>query len=118
MNKFRFRDKDADGWPGDIKIYTANKNYVLNKKTRHMLKPVYETYRCLFCFDQMNIYSDIAVVDPYGIKNKTDKLGNSVIIVRTKKGKELIESAVKVGVINIEKVPIKKIIKGQTVDVG
>ncbi len=114
--KFRFRDKDAGGWPGDIKIYSTEKDYILNKKKRHVLKSVYEVYRCLLCFDQMNIFSDITVGDPWGINNKLDKEGNSVIIARTEKGKALIEEAQKNGVISVERLDVGKIIQGQTVD--
>lgn len=114
--EFRFRDKKAGGWPGNITIETESKNYVMNKKIRHILKPVYEVYRCLFCFDQMNIFTDITVGDPWGITNKCGKEGVSVIIARTEKGKALIENAYKDGVINVEKLSVNDIMKGQTVD--
>ncbi len=113
---FRFRDKKAGGWPGDIKIATKNKEYRLNKVVRHTLKPVYEANRCLLCFDQMNIFADLVAGDPWGITNKMDKAGNTVIIARTEKGKKLIENAFRDGIIYIEKLPVSSIVKGQTVD--
>ncbi len=116
VTKFRFRDKRAGGWPGNIKIDTDRKNYVLDKKIRHTLKPVYEVHRCLYCFDQMNIFTDITVGDPWGITNRTEKEGNTVIIARTEKGKALIENAYRDGVIDVEKLSVDNIIKGQTVD--
>ena len=116
ITNFRFRDKNAGGWPGNVKIYTADKEYVLDKSKRFFLKPVYESFRCLLCFDQLNIYSDISVGDPWGIQREDNKAGNSVIIVRTKKGQELLEEASNLGVIAIEPLPVEKIIRGQTVD--
>lgn len=116
VTKFRFKDKSAGGWPGNIKIYTDRNNYVLDKKIRHTLKPVYEAHRCLYCFDQMNIFTDITVGDPWGITNRTEKEGNTVIIARTEKGKALIENACRDGVIDVEKLSVDNIIKGQTVD--
>lgn len=113
---FRFRDKDAGGWPGNVKIHAADNEYILDKKYRHMLKSVYEAYRCLLCFNQMNINSDITVGDPWGIIDKVDKKGNSVVITRTIKGQELIEDAMTAGAINVESLPVEKIFKGQTVD--
>lgn len=116
VTNFRFRDKNAGGWPGNVKIYTADKEYVLDKSKRFFLKSVYESFRCLLCFDQLNIYSDISVGDPWGIQREDEKAGNSVIIVRTKKGQELLEEASNLGVIAIEPLPVEKIIRGQTVD--
>lgn len=116
VTDFRFRDKNAGGWPGHIKIYTTEKDYILDKKVRHMLKPVYELHRCLLCFDQMNIFSDITVGDPWGITNKTNKEGNTVIIARTQKGKELFEGAVRAGAIAVEALSVTKIMEGQTID--
>lgn len=116
VNRFRFRDKDAGGWPGDVKIYTAKNEHILDKRYRHKLKTVYEHYRCLLCFDQMNIFSDITAGDPWGIAGKLDKKGNTVVVTRTERGQALIDSAVKDGVINIEPLPVENILKGQTVD--
>ena len=113
---FRFREKRTGGWPGNIKIYTKDGEVSLESRVRHLLKPVYELHRCLHCFDQMNIYCDIAVGDPWGIPEKTEKEGNTVIIARTKKGEELIEQAKNEGVIVVEELDLSRIIKGQTVD--
>lgn len=116
VTEFRFKDKRHGGWPGNTRITTTNQEYVLNKTIRQVLKPVFEVHRCLFCFDQMNIFSDITVGDPWGITNKSVKEGNSIIIARTKKGKSLIEAAFRDGIINVENLPVENIIKGQTVN--
>jgi coenzyme F420 hydrogenase subunit beta len=116
VTNFRFKDKEAGGWPGNVKICTTGNSYVLDKRIRLMLKQVYENYRCLLCFDQMNIFSDVAIGDPWGIAKKNNKEGNSVVISRTQKGKELIENAISSGVIDVDELSIKEIIKGQTVD--
>jgi coenzyme F420 hydrogenase subunit beta len=116
VTKFRFRDKSSGGWPGNIKVCTESKNYLLKKEIRHALKPVFELYRCMLCFDQMNIFTDITVGDPWGITSKCELEGNTVIIARTEKGKKLIENAYRDGAINVEKLPVNNIIRGQTVD--
>ncbi len=116
VTKLRFKDKDAGGWPGNVKIYTSDQNYILNQKFRHRLKPVYEVYRCWLCFDQMSIHSDIVAGDPWGIDNDDNKQGNTVIITRTTKGQRLIDDAVKQGYIKVSDLPVEVVIKGQTVD--
>ena len=117
ISRFRFRDKEAGGWPGHTKIESINgKSKIIDRSIRQSLKSAFEVHRCLFCFDQMNITSDIPVGDPWGIHEKNDKKGHSVIIARTEKGKELIEEAAKTGAIYVEDVSTDRIFQGQTVD--
>jgi coenzyme F420 hydrogenase subunit beta len=118
IESFRFRDKKFHGWPGDIGIYLKNGKIIdMNPKVRHKLKKVYECYHCLFCFDQMNIMSDLVIGDPWGIQlDRNDKmLGESIIVVRTKKGNELIEEAISKGYINVMPLQGDLIFSGQTV---
>lgn len=116
VHNFRFRDKEAGGWPGNVKVYASDQDYVLDKTCRHRLKHVYEVPRCLFCFDQMNVHSDLVVGDPWGINDPGNAKGNSVIIARTPKGQCLIDSAVKRGYIKVSQLHVEDVIKGQTVD--
>jgi len=116
VNLFRFRDKRTGAWPGDVKVHTNEQEYVLDKKFRLRLKPAYEAYRCLLCFDQMNIYSDLVVGDPWGISNAENKKGNSVIITRTQKGQDLIDRAVEQRQIKLTQLSVEDVIRGQTVD--
>lgn len=113
--KFRFRDK-LSGWPGDVHITTLTKDYWLPKEERHMLKIVYELHRCIACFDQMNIFSDIVCGDPWGIINKQRPEGHTVIIARNENGKKLLENAARDGAIVLENLPVDAIMAGQTVD--
>lgn len=116
VKRFRFRDKKIGGWPGGVNICTSEGEYVLNKKYRHMLKPLYETARCCLCFDQMNIHSDLVVGDPWGVDNHNNKTGNSVFITRTQNGQYLIDEAIRQGYIEASLIDSDKVILGQTVD--
>lgn len=116
ITHFRFRDKSAGGWPGNIKIYSSDQSYVLNQAVRHRLKPLYEAYRCWLCFDQMNIHSDVVAGDPWGIDRADNNKGNTVLITRTLKGQRLLEDAVKHGYIRVSPVTVEDVIKGQTAD--
>lgn len=116
ISSFRFRDKRAGGWPGDILIEWEERTTIIPKKLRHEQKPLFENFRCIQCYDQMNIYSDIVVGDPWGIKEKAEPSGNSVVIVRTQKGRDLIEAAVAAGYICVESLSPELILAGQTVD--
>ncbi len=113
---FRFRDKLCGGWPGNVHMSSPNREYSLPKERRHELKSVYESYRCLSCYDQMNIYSDIVCGDPWHIAGKDVPEGNSVVISRTEKGDRLLQDACRDGAICLEPLSVDAIFTGQTVD--
>lgn len=113
---FRFRDKQAGGWPGAITVTDAGGVHELPNKYRHTIKPVYECHRCLACYDQMNTCADIVCGDPWGITGKDTPEGHTVIIARTEKGLGLLRAAEASGALVLEKLPITEIMRGQTVN--
>lgn len=115
VSKFRFRDKSY-GWPGDVHVTTSTKDCWLPKENRYKLKQVYELHRCIACYDQMNIFSDIVCGDPWGISHKQQPEGHTVVIARTETGKNLLENAARDGAIVLEELSIEDILRGQTVD--
>jgi coenzyme F420 hydrogenase subunit beta len=127
ITSFKFRDKDEVGWPGDLSVKTSSTTYRVMRNipgaersegdmefTR--IRSHYWNYRCLFCFDQMNIFSDIVVGDPWGINTTNKELGESVFIARTSKGKKIIEEAILNKIITAKSLDIETVYKGQTVD--
>ncbi|MDK2890655.1 MAG: coenzyme hydrogenase subunit beta [Methanoculleus sp.] len=115
LSAFRFRDKSY-GWPGDVHVTTSTEDCWLPKESRHRLKQVYELHRCIACYDQMNIFSDIVCGDPWGISHKQQPEGHTVVIARTETGKNLLENAARDGAIVLEELSIEDIFRGQTVD--
>ena len=113
---FRFRDKQAGGWPGAITVTDAEGVHTLPNKYRHSIKAVYECHRCLLCYDQMNSGADIVCGDPWGISGKDSPEGHTVILARTEKGLELLKAAQAAGVLVLEELPITEIMAGQTVN--
>jgi len=115
ISEFRFRDKSY-GWPGDVHVTTSTKDCWLPKENRYRLKDVYELHRCIACYDQMNIFSDIVCGDPWGISHKQQPEGHTVVIARTETGKKLLENAARDGAIILEELAKEDIFRGQTVD--
>jgi len=115
ISEFRFRDKSY-GWPGDVHATTSTNDYWLPKEKRHDLKQIYELHRCIACYDQMNVFSDIVCGDPWGISHKQQPEGHTVVIARTETGKKLLEDAAKDGAIILEDLSIGDVFRGQTVD--
>jgi len=108
--KFEFRNKDIS-WPGDCKLYfDSGRCLLVDRKKRMELKRYFQLNRCLFCLDKLNNLADISFGDCY-IKDKTSLLGNSVLIIRTKKGKEIFDKFSKK--FNFEKIKLDEISKSQ-----
>lgn len=114
---FRFRDKELGGWPGKVVIRTEKNRFVQSTLERLMLKPVYELHRCIPCYDQMNIFSDVVCGDPWGVEIEDRKKGYTVVVARTEKGYQLLMDAKNAGYIHIKEIPIQDVMKGQTVEV-
>jgi len=83
-----FRDKDANGWPGGVKLEFKTGQKLLDKKWRSDVKDFFCHPRCLYCSDKLNKYADISVGDNYTGEN-TNKKGSSSIIIRTERGKKV-----------------------------
>lgn len=115
ISEFRFRDK-GHGWPGDVHIASSTKDCWLPKESRYGLKQVYELHRCIVCYDQMNVFSDIVCGDPWGISHKQQPEGHTIVIARTEAGKNLLKNAAREGVIILEDLSTEGIFNGQTVD--
>lgn len=116
VESFRFRDKRDNGWPGDVSLQTERGRFTLPKEKRIALRQHYECCRCRVCFDKMNLYSDIVCGDPWGIADRGDSLGQTVIIARTEKGRNLLESAASKGVIKLDSVAPEDILREKHIE--
>jgi coenzyme F420 hydrogenase subunit beta len=112
---FQFRSKKFNGWPGDgcIRLKNGAEMCVPNSH-RVSIKDIYTPVRCRLCFDKMNVLSDLVVGDAWGVRE--DRQGYSVVIARTARGQEALASAKLAGALDIEKVDMEKIFKGQSVE--
>ncbi|MCG8485456.1 MAG: Coenzyme F420 hydrogenase/dehydrogenase, beta subunit C-terminal domain, partial [Clostridia bacterium] len=101
IQNFRFRDKAWRGWPGDIRIETKN-NETINIPGHYSrsIRPYFGNWRCHFCFDKFNEFSDISCGDcriskHYNGQKVSDTYykneGKSDIVIRTKRGKDIID---------------------------
>lgn len=113
---FRFRDKAVSGWPGEITLTGDGTAATLPNAYRHSIKPVYECHRCLACFDQMNANADLVCGDPWGLEGRYGPEGCTAVLVRTEKGKALLQTALAAGVIHLEALSPEELFQGQTVD--
>lgn len=114
---FHFRDKMPSGYPGDVHVFSDNGTAKIMPATaRIQIKDYFTPARCRLCFDKMNVFSDITVGDPHGLSNVDRKRGASMLLVRTEKGMEVVDSAINSKDIDIRPVAYKEVLKGQKIE--
>lgn len=112
---YRSRDKAPSGWPGQLTVQTKHSTIVLPREKWYACKAYYKAPRCLLCADKLNQHADIACGDPWGVAGKQGPQGETVVLVRTEKGRQLLERAHEDGAIFIEPLDPATIIAGQNV---
>jgi len=103
ISGLRYRGK---GWPG---LWTAEYAGIDEDKSVRQLSysdswgflQKYRQWRCYVCPDHTGEFADISVGDPWYKKIKPDEAGNSLIVVRTELGEQLIKDAINAGYISI-----------------
>jgi coenzyme F420 hydrogenase subunit beta len=109
---FHYRSKERNGWPGEVRIEEhGGQKHFLVAQERIRIKDTFTPARCRVCFDKMNVLSDIAVGDAYGLRN--DKRGYSVVLARTQRGLDVLRRAQEAGYIVLEAVESEAVFRGQ-----
>jgi coenzyme F420 hydrogenase subunit beta len=104
--------REHGDWPGGLSFHLKNgERKGINFFNYHYLNAVYLPNRCRLCPDYYGNYSDISFGDSWlvrllgrGMNERGLPKGWSSIIVRTKKGLSLIESAQKDGAMHLEEI--------------
>jgi coenzyme F420 hydrogenase subunit beta len=111
-----FRDKMCTGYPGDVRVVSrSGESVCMPASERHRIKDLLTPARCRICFDKMNIFADLTIGDPHGIEGVDRKFGESLLIVRTKKGERIVKAAENSGFLNIRKINYESAHKGQAI---
>lgn len=113
---FDFRNKAITQYPGDVYVQQGEKSCILKKETRMQTKPFLTLARCRICFDKMNVFSDITVCDPHGLRGIDRRNGESAIVARSTRGLNHILQAEKAKAIQIRKYEYADIINGQKIN--
>jgi len=105
VTKLKYR---GDGWPGPWTAeYKGDTDSIQRKRMTYKdswrFLQKYRQWRCYICPDHTGEFADIAVGDPWYREDNSNDPGRSLILARTKKGRQLLHEAVEAGYIKLTK---------------
>ena len=107
------------GWPGYLTIELVNGDKLCVPEPLYWRtgfgRYFYNTC-CVLCSDHTNELADISFADPAGVEEvANDRLGHTLIVVRSRAGLKLLKAAERDGYITLKKIPDKYAIQGTTI---
>ena len=104
VKELRYR---GQGWPGMTTVKMKNNDEIHQmsyEKSWGGILSNYGQFRCRLCPDSTGELADISCGDPWYKKPESGEPGISLVLVRTEKGRKLIEEAMKAGYIQLQRV--------------
>ncbi|MBL4838880.1 MAG: Coenzyme F420 hydrogenase/dehydrogenase, beta subunit C-terminal domain [Kordiimonadaceae bacterium] len=98
----------GDGWPGKMRTKWQIGNKIERQSISYEegwgeILQQHRQWRCHTCNDHTGEYADISVGDPWQTPRQHNKIGQSLIIVRTERGRKAVRKAQEDGYLVIEK---------------
>lgn len=109
-------DYRGKGWPGGMTIKLRNgteKLFPSDFYLKYLHLPLFIPPACLFCSDETSELADISLGDAWLPELMDDNIGESIIMTRTKLGKEILQKAVSNGKLKTTKINSNKILVSQ-----
>jgi coenzyme F420 hydrogenase subunit beta len=99
--EIRYRGR---GWPGSFSVRLNNdpewKELATYEEAWGFLQ-AYRPYRCHICPDGTSEFADISCGDPWYRSIGTDEPGKSLVLVRSKKGSDVVKGAIQAGYVEL-----------------
>jgi coenzyme F420 hydrogenase subunit beta len=116
-------DYRGSGWPGSMSIHTRDgsvKKLPLFGSWKAYW-PIYSSFfftpsRCTMCPDQAAELADISLGDAWLPELRNEKIGESIIIARTKRGQDILQLAHSAHSISIKPVSAEKVEQSQAIN--
>jgi coenzyme F420 hydrogenase subunit beta len=101
VKSLRYR---GNGWPGNATAIsrTGRVGEMTYEKSWNTVLTQHMQWRCRICPDHTGEFADIAVGDPWYRPIRSDNPGESLIVVRTERGREILRQAVANGYLYIQ----------------
>lgn len=95
------------GWPGETVVEikgSNNQRRMTYEQSWSNILSNYGQFRCRLCPDSTGEFADIACGDPWYRKIEPDDPGWSLVLVRTERGREILQKAMNAGYVKLERV--------------
>jgi coenzyme F420 hydrogenase subunit beta len=113
VNELRYR---GYGWPGNFTALYNNKvekKSLTYKESWGKLAKYHRSFRCHLCPDGLGELADISCGDAWHRYSDNGDPGLSLVMVRSKKGREILHGAVEAGYLHLEKSDSSKVLAAQ-----
>lgn len=108
----------GEGWPGQTTIVVKNSTKSIPYSSELYWGIVFQKFfyplRCTICPDKVAELADISFMDAWLPELSKHRIGESLVVARSQRGQELIQSAQAKKVIEINEVPRDKIMQSQS----
>ncbi len=104
------------GWPGGFKIINHENNELLfipYESSWGRLATKARQLRCHLCPDGFGEFGDISCGDAWHIEDDKDNIGESVVLVRTERGKRILHGAIAEGYVTLKRIDKGTVVKAQ-----
>lgn len=103
ISSVRYR---GQGWPGRFTVETrsgAVRSLSYDDSWGAILQR-HRQWRCMICPDHTGEFADISVGDPWYRPVEEGEQGSSLVLVRTERGRSMLQAAIAAGVVDLERV--------------
>lgn len=97
------------GWPGRMAVQyrSAETGHIHETSTTYAegwgeILQKHKQWRCQLCADHLGEHADLSIGDPWYRPLAEDEAGQSLIVVRTERGRRILREAVQAGVLHLE----------------
>lgn len=116
LESLEYRSKERSGWPGEVAFVLRSgerlfRPSALRTESKEFMTPP----RCRLCFDKFNVLSDIVVGDPWGLPAPA-RQGESILLARTERGREVVDAAAAAGYVTLHTVESQVVFRGQSLE--
>lgn len=101
----------GNGWPGRAEVVEETDGGPITHRLSYdeswgQILQQHRQWRCHVCADHTGEFADIAVGDPWYRSVEPGEAGRSLIVVRTERGRRILQSALHAGSVVAERIPI------------
>ena len=99
-------------WPGNMRVLTkSGDEFLMPKFHANYLIPFHIESRCLTCTDLSNEFTDISSGDAWAPKYEERGKGFSIMVVRSQKGKQLVDELVEKSLVDVVEIERNKAVE-------